>query len=80
MTALNDRFEWANAHLTVYANITLTNLYIILNAGHSNLLIPSTSTIPILQQCYLASSFVLFVYSFGAWRKFIKEPSRAYSS
>jgi len=40
-------------------------LYVIVwYAGGPYVLIPSTSTIPIPQQCYFAISFVLFIHSF----------------
>lgn len=62
------------------AKIILINLYVIvLYAGGPSVLIPGTSTIPIPQQCYKIS-FVLFIHSFGGWREFIKEPSKACSS
>lgn len=44
--------------------ISLINLYIILYAGWSQVLIPSTSIIPIPQQCYLVVSFIVFIHYF----------------
>lgn len=57
------------------AKIILINLYVIvLYAGGPSVLIPVHPT------AVLQNFFCSFIQSFGEWREFIKEPSKACSS